>query len=58
MQTSNMSADRRQFLRRLAILAAGLSLVGVGGCGKNEEDKKTLPLKQLPPRPDKNKGQR
>jgi hypothetical protein len=56
MKTTNTSAGRRQFLRGLAALAAGLSLAGVGGCGNNEEDKKPLPPKQLPPRPGKNKG--
>ena len=46
MKNTNRAANgRRQFLRRLAALAVGLSIAGVNGCGSKEEDKKTLPDK-------------
>jgi len=50
METSNTAAVRRQFLRRLVALVAGVSLAGVSGCGK-EEDQKTLPTGRPGKRP-------
>jgi hypothetical protein len=52
MTTTDRSRDsRRHFLRGLAVLAAGLSSAGAGGCGSNPPPPREIPAKRLPPRP-------